>query len=80
MEDKWIPKSSLFSLSMLQCTRDLNMRVSELINWPSRSWNLGLLEARVSGEEIDVIKAIPISLYPKADRLVGTTYNMEIIQ
>lgn len=70
MSDNWLPKPKSFRLSLANSDIDHSRRVADFINWGSRSWNLDMLEGKVCREDLELIKTIPIPLYPKQDRLV----------
>lgn len=68
--DKWLPKPGTFKLSLPHCTLDTNSRVADLIDRTAGRWKVEVLRGKVANDDLDLIKTIPISIFPKQDRLV----------
>lgn len=66
--EKWIPKPKSFQLALGHCTLEFNLKVAYLIDLVGRRWKLELLRGRVCDEDLQAIKRILVSLYPRSDK------------
>ncbi|XP_042956310.1 uncharacterized protein LOC122292152 [Carya illinoinensis] len=75
-KDRWLPKQiSLAATNRISGAADITW-VSDLIEPGSRSWKYQTLTKYFSQQEIDLIRAIPISLGNREDRIIwGGTKN-----
>lgn len=68
--DCWIPDGRTMKCPNLGSFSDLTLRVSDLINQDSRTWNLSLIAQTFDANDAKLISNIPLAVHSAADCLV----------
>ncbi|XP_041017886.1 uncharacterized protein LOC121260102 [Juglans microcarpa x Juglans regia] len=68
--DKWIPQKSTFRPQSSTRFLPVDTKVAILIDYSTNQWKIPMLEALFNNTKAGIIKRIPLSPYPKQDKLI----------